>query len=144
MTFVKSYIADEYKTWQMVHSIEDYHSSERIILDFEKKYFDDQVFSDISRPGDYSSVEFAEFAKLISTKRARTIYCVKALDQSVFRAVLGSSYIEGDGKFEIIQIEKSDRFKITAQYLTNFDGTFSHVGGVYLGELMDDPCPEIQ
>jgi hypothetical protein len=139
--FIDSYLNDEYNTWVSVHNLENYSDAEKCITKFEMKYFGDEVYSDISRPGDVTAADLKEFRSLISNKHKRHLFCIKKIDDSAFFAVLGSVYYGKSAKFELVKVSESgDGLKIVSSYLTNFDDTFSYSAGEYLGEYLDDPC----
>lgn len=143
--FINNYVRDEYETWQTVHSSATSTAADEAIARFEQKYFADGLFSDLSRPGDTPDFDATEFAQLISTKQPRRIFCVKAVNGPTFQCVLGSTYKGNQDKFELIHFRKEGgEFRIVSSYYTNFDGTFAYVSGEDLGELLDDPCPEIE
>lgn len=144
--FLSRYVADEYRTWTHVHHAPTSLEAEAAILAFEAQYFAEDVFSDLSRPGDTPDFDRAAFADLLSTRRPRTVSCVQEHAPGVYRAVLGSSIAGTGGKFTLIQIERErepdGQLRITAQYLTDFDGWYSHASGKHLGDRLPDPCPE--
>ncbi|ASN80467.1 hypothetical protein [Deinococcus ficus] len=143
--FIDNYVRDEYETWRTVHGVATITAAEEAIARFEQKYFADGLGSALSRPGDTPDFDVAEFAQLISTKQSRKIFCVKAVDGPTFQCVLGSAYKGNQDKFELIHFRKEGgELKIVSSYYTNFDGTFTYVGGEDLGEFLDDPCPDME
>ena len=74
-------------------------------------------------------------------KAKRRIYGLARVNDHEALAVLGSIQTFTDGPFELIAMTDRDGdVRVTAIYRTNFDGTFSHVGGDNsLGDLLVDP-----
>ena len=142
--FLSRYVAAEYHTWTQVHLAPAFPDAEAAIVAFETEFFAPGTFSDLSRPGDTPDFDPAAFAELLSTRQQREVFCVQEHVPGVYRAVLGSSIAGTGGKFALIQVEREadERLRITAQYLTDFDGWFSHASGKHLGDRLPDPCPE--
>lgn len=141
--FLSRYVDAEYRTWTQVHHAPTLPDAEAAIVAFESEYFAPGTYSDLSRPGDTPDFDPAAFAELLSTRQRREVFCVQEHAPRVYRAVLGSSFAGTGGKFTLIQVEREpDELQITAQYLTDFDGWYSHASGKHLADRLPDPCPE--